>query len=275
MLFWILLLLAFLQGVLEWLPVSSEGQIITVSTLLGIDDPTSALDLALWLHLGTLIAVSVKYHKEIFLYINPRIRDPVTVQWRWFLVLSTIGTIIIGVPCYLLFVSYLELTTSVGEYIMLIIGVALLVTAGLLFYAKKQQKSGKQIEDLSKKEMTLIGLFQGFTIIPGISRSGVTMSSLFLLSVDKEEAIKGSFIMSIPAVLGGFILNLSFRLFNNESIFPAEWWMIVLAVMITAIIGYLTMELFILIARKYNFAIVCIILGILTIILFTLRWVPS
>ncbi len=274
MLFWILLLLAFLQGILEWLPVSSEGQIITVSTLLGVPS-TSALDLALWLHLGTLIAVSVKYHKEIVLYINPRVRDSVTVQWRWFLVLSTLGTIIIGVPCYLLFIYYLDLEPSIGEYVMLIVGVALLVTAGLLFYAKKQQKSGKKIEDLSKKEMTIIGLFQGFTIIPGISRSGVTMSGLFLLSVNKEDAIKGSFIMSIPAVLGGFILNLTFKLFNHESIFPADWWMLILAVLITAIIGYLTMELFLLIARKYNFAIVCIILGILTILLFVLRWIPS
>ena len=274
MLFWILLLLAFLQGILEWLPVSSEGQIITVSTLLGVPS-TSALDLALWLHLGTLFAVSVKYRKEIYLYVNPRVRDTVTVQWRWFLVLSTIGTIIIGVPCYLLFIYYLELEPSIGEYVMLIVGVALLVTAGLLFYAKKQQKSGKKIEDLSKKEMTVIGLFQGFTIIPGISRSGVTMSGLFLLSVNKEDAIKGSFIMSIPAVLGGFILNLTFKIVNNESIFPADWWMLIIAVLITAIIGYLTMELFILIARKYNFAIVCIILGILTILLFVLRWIPS
>ncbi|MHA1345283.1 MAG: undecaprenyl-diphosphate phosphatase [Candidatus Heimdallarchaeaceae archaeon] len=274
MIFWILLLLALLQGILEWLPVSSEGQIITVSNLLNIDS-TSALDLALWLHLGTLIAVSIKYRKEIYLYVNPKVMNPVTVQWRWFLVLSTIGTMIIGVPCYLLFIYYLDLEPSIGEYIMLIVGVALLVTAGLLFYAKKQQRSGKKIEDLSKKEMTIIGLFQGFSIIPGISRSGVTMSGLFLLSVNKEDAIKGSFIMSIPAVLGGFILNLIFKLVKNESIFPADWWMIIIAVLVTAIIGYLTMELFIFIARKYNFAIVCIVLGILTIILFALRWIPS
>lgn len=273
MLFWILLLLAFIQGILEWLPVSSEGQIITVSTLLGIPS-SSALDLALWLHLGTLIAVSVKYRKEIYLYINPKVRDPVTVQWRWFLVLSTIGTIIIGVPCYLL-VYYLTLDPSIGEYIMLIVGVALLVTAGLLFYAKKQQKAGKKIENLSKKEMTFIGLLQGFTIIPGISRSGVTMSGLLFFSVNKEDAIKGSFIMSIPAVLGGFILNLIVKLIKHESIFPADWWMIIIAILVTAIIGYLTMELFIFIARKYNFAIVCIILGVLILILFALRWIPS
>ncbi len=241
--------------------------------MLGIPS-SSALDLALWLHLGTLIAVSVKYRKEIYLYINPKVRDPVTVQWRWFLVLSTIGTIIIGVPCFLL-VYYLTLDPSIGEYIMLIVGVALLVTAGLLFYAKKQQKAGKKIENLSKKEMTFIGLLQGFTIIPGISRSGVTMSGLLFFSVNKEDAIKGSFIMSIPAVLGGFILNLIIKLIKNESVFPADWWMIIIAILVTAIIGYLTMELFVFIARKYNFAIVCIILGVLILILFALRWIPS
>ena len=274
MLFWILLLLAFIQGILEWLPVSSEGQIITVSNLLNID-PSDALDLALWLHLGTLIAVCVKYYKEIFLYINPKIREPVIVKWRWFILLSTIGTIVVGVPCYLL-VHYLALESStIGEYVMLVVGIALLITAGLLFYAKKQQRTGRKIEDLSWFGMFSTGLFQGFSIIPGISRSGITMSSLLFMSVDKDEAIKGSFIMSIPAVLGGFCLNLIVRLIENESIFPAEWWMILIAVIVTAIIGYLTMELFIRIARRYNFAIVCVVLGLLTIILFTFRWIPS
>ncbi|MBY9000776.1 MAG: undecaprenyl-diphosphate phosphatase [Candidatus Heimdallarchaeota archaeon] len=273
MLFWILLLLASLQGIIEWLPVSSEGQIIIVSNLLNIDSD-SALDLALWLHLGTLIAVSIKYYKDIYLYFNPKISDPIIVKWRWFLLLSTIGTIIVGVLCYIL-VRYVTIDPAIGEYVMLIVGIALLITAGLLFYAKRQQKTGKKIEDLSKKEMTSIGLLQGFSIIPGISRSGITLSGLLFMSVDKDEAIKGSFIMSIPAVMGGFILNLLDKLIKNENIFPADWWMIIIAIIVTAVLGYLTMELFIRIARKYNFAAICVVLGLLTIILFALRWLPS
>ena len=273
MLLWILLLLSLVQGILEWLPVSSEGQLITLSNLLGVEQDI-ALDLALWLHLGTLIAVTIRYYKEILIYLNPKIREPEVVQWRWFLLLSTIGTVIVGVPCFLL-VYYLVVDPMIGEYVMLVVGVALLITAGFLFYANKQQKEGKQIEELSKLQMTSVGLFQGFSIIPGISRSGITMSGLLFMSIEKEDAIKGSFLMSIPAVLGGFILSLILKLIEGTEIFPADWWMLIIAILVTAIIGFLTMELFVRIARKYNFALVCVFLGILIIVLFALRWIPS
>ena len=272
MLIWILIAFAVLQGILEWLPVSSEGQTITLLTgFMGIS-PDEALEISLWLHLGTLIAVVVKFRKEIYQYVNPKLKEESIKQWRWFILLSTIGTVITGVPCYLL-VRRLGSNSQIGEYFMLIIGVALLITAALLYYAKKQDKEGKLIENISKKEMTVSGLLQGFSIIPGISRSGITMSGLLFMSVEKEDSIKGSFIMSIPAVFGGFFLNLIVILIEGGNVFPLLKWQLFVAIMITAIIGYLTMELFLLIARKYNFAIVCLFLGIITILFFFLRWI--
>jgi undecaprenyl-diphosphatase len=156
---------------------------------------------------------------------------------------------------------------------MLVIGVALLITAALLYYARKQNREGKLIEEISKKQMTFSGLLQGFSIIPGISRSGITMSGLLFMSVEKEDSIKGSFIMSIPAVLGGFVLNLIVVLIEGGNIFPLLWWQLIIAIIITAIVGYLTMELFLLVARRYNFAIVCLFLGIITLLFFFLRWI--
>ncbi|MHA1200443.1 MAG: undecaprenyl-diphosphate phosphatase, partial [Candidatus Heimdallarchaeaceae archaeon] len=193
--------------------------------------------------------------------------------------------------CYLL-VKYLIKESSVfGEYVMLIIGVALIVTAALLFYSERkktksespeeqnedisdeqQVKTRKSVADLSLLQMTASGLFQGFSIIPGISRSGITMSGLLFMSTKKEDAIKGSFLMSIPAVLGGFVLDVTFTAVEGGSIFPIEWWQILIAIVITAIVGYLTMELFLFIARKYNFSLICLILGILTIVLFAVRF---
>jgi len=271
---WFILLFAFIQGMLEWLPVSSEGQTVSLLVYLTGLDPQVALEISLWLHLGTLIAVLVKYRKEIFQYLNYKNREESVVQWRWFIVYSTLGTVITGVPCFFL-VRYYITSPNVGEYIMLVIGVALLVTAFLLYYSGKQKRIGKQIEELSKIQMTSSGLLQGFSIIPGISRSGITMSGLLLMSTSKEETVKGSFLMSIPAVLGGFILNLIAIAIEGGNFFPIEWWQLLIAVAVTAVIGYLTMELFILIARKFNFAIICLVLGIITIILFSLKFIQT
>ena len=271
---WFILLFAFIQGMLEWLPVSSEGQTVSLLVYLTGLDPQVALEISLWLHLGTLIAVLVKYRKEIFQYLNYKNREESVVQWRWFIVYSTLGTVITGVPCFFL-VRYYITSPNVGEYIMLVIGVALLVTAFLLYYSGKQKRIGKQIEDLSKLQMTSSGLLQGFSIIPGISRSGITMSGLLLMSTSKEDTVKGSFLMSIPAVMGGFILNLIAIAIEGGNFFPIEWWQLLIAVAVTAVIGYLTMELFILIARKFNFAIICLVLGIITIILFSLKFIQT
>ncbi|MHA2358056.1 MAG: undecaprenyl-diphosphate phosphatase [Candidatus Heimdallarchaeaceae archaeon] len=271
MLLWIVFVLALLQGILEWLPVSSQGQTVTFLTgLIGLT-PDQALDIALWLHVGTSIAVIIKYRREIYQYLNPQVREEEVIQWRWFILLSTVGTVITGVPCFLL-VYYLVEDPTVGEYVMLIVGIALLITAALLFYSRKQDRIGLEIKEISKKKMTISGLLQGFSIIPGISRSGITMSGLLFMSVNKEESMKGSFIMSVPAVLGGFILDILLIAIRGGDFLPILWWQLLLAVIVTGVIGYLTMELFIFIAKRYNFAIICLVLGILTIILFALKW---
>lgn len=288
---WFILIFALLQGLLEWLPVSSQGQTVSLIVALFQDKADLAFQIALWLHLGTMMAVIVKYRKELFLYLNFKNKDPEVVQWRRFLIFSTVGTIITGVPCFLLVKYLIEDNSVFGEYVMLLIGVALIVTAALLFYSerkktksesqkekeetiisKQQAKERKSVADLSLLQMTASGLFQGFSIIPGISRSGITMSGLLFMGTRKEDAIKGSFLMSIPAVLGGFVLDVTFTAVDGGSIFPIDWWQILIAILITAIIGYLTMELFLFIARKYNFSLICLILGILTIVLFAVRF---
>lgn len=293
---WFILLFAVLQGVLEWLPVSSQGQ--TVSLLIAIVNLNQelAFQIAIWLHLGTLLAVLIKYRKEIFQYLNLKNKDLSVVQWRNFLIFSTLGTIVTGVPCFLLVRYLIKDNTNFGEYVMLLIGIALIATAILLFYSERKKKQleaqaeeintensdkqgffkYKEIENLSKLQMTVSGLFQGFSIIPGISRSGVTMSGLLFMGTKKEDAIKGSFLMSIPAVIGGFILDLTFTAIQvsqeGGTILPVDWWQLLIALAITAVVGYLTIELFLFIARKYNFSIICLILGILTIILFAVRF---
>lgn len=290
---WFILIFALLQGILEWLPVSSQGQSVSLLiALLGLDKKT-AFQIALWLHLGTLLAVIVKYRKELLLYLNFKNKESEIVKWRKFLIFSTIGTIITGVPCFILVYFLIKDNSIFGEYIMLVIGLALIITALFLFFSERKTKKldqlenskqensernelnvkGKSVEELSIGYMTVSGLFQGFSIIPGISRSGITMSGLLFMGTKKEDAIKGSFLMSIPAVLGGFILDIGFTAIEGGTIFPVEWWILIITIVITAVIGYLTIELFLLIARTYNFSMICLILGIITIIFFIIRFI--
>ncbi|MHA1305251.1 MAG: undecaprenyl-diphosphate phosphatase [Candidatus Heimdallarchaeaceae archaeon] len=267
MILWILLLFAVLQGLLEWLPVSSEGQTVALLTSLIQINPTEAISISLWLHLGTLIAVIIRYRREIAEYLDFRKKNEELYSWRWFILLSTIGTMIIGVPCYLL-LYFLGESVFFGEYITLVIGIALLIIAGMLFYSRKVDKEGKTIEEINKKKMLIAGFLQGLAIIPGISRSGITMGGLLLMGVDKNDSMKGSFLMSIPAVLGGFILNLSWSLVQHKQLLTVEWWHMLLAIVVTAIIGYATIEALLQVAKKYNFAIVCLILGLIIIVFF-------
>ena len=272
MLIWIILGFAILQGVLEWLPVSSSGQTVILLTEAMNIQADEAFTLSLWLHLGTLIAVLVKYRKELWLFINPKVKEEEIKKWRWFLVLSTIGTIIIGIPCYFLVRAFID-SPELGDYTTLVIGVALIITAVILYVSKKENVEGEKLEEISKKKMVTSGLLQGFSVIPGISRSGATMGGLLLMNVEKSDAVKGSFLMSIPAVAGGFILSLADVLVDGNSVFIIDWWQLILAIVVTAIVGFFTMELFIFIARRYNFAIICLILGIIAIVIFSLRWI--
>ncbi len=274
MIIWIMIGFAILQGVLEWLPVSSSGQTILILNEALNMEANVALSLSLWLHLGTLIAVFVKYRKELWFYINLKNQEENIKKWRLFLVLSTLGTIIVGIPCYFL-VDYFIASPDFGDYSTLVIGIALLVTAIILFISNRENVEGEPLQDISKKKMVGSGLLQGFSIIPGLSRSGITMGGLLMMNVEKNDAIQGSFLMSIPAVLGGFILSLAGAIFDGTNIFPIAWWQLIIAILITAVIGYLTMELFVYIARKFNFAIICLVLGLLAIILFSLRWIVS
>ncbi|MHA1198422.1 MAG: undecaprenyl-diphosphate phosphatase, partial [Candidatus Heimdallarchaeaceae archaeon] len=144
---WFILLFALLQGILEWLPVSSQGQTVSLIVALFQDKADLAFQIALWLHLGTTIAVIVKYRKELLLYLNFKNKDSEVVQWRRFLIFSTVGTIITGVPCFLLVKYLIEESSVFGEYVMLIIGVALIVTAALLFYSERKKTKSESLEE--------------------------------------------------------------------------------------------------------------------------------
>jgi undecaprenyl-diphosphatase len=321
---WIILLLAVLQGILEWLPVSSEGQLVLILTWL--QESEQALAIAIFLHLGTMVAVIIRFRKDFFLLFNWNLwgnrkitneldadqeykekndklpteeqkenlsiehssdgdikidlkvqKEKIEQRILWkFLLLATIMTGIIGVPIYLLIeyalsegelLEFADGRVSSGDIITICIGLFLIGT-GLFILFSRRKVTEKELIELSTWEMLLIGATQGLAIIPGVSRSGTTMGTLLIRSVKDDEALRGSFLLSVPAVLGGNILLIVIDLIQGDVSFEGiPWYGMVLAILISGVVGYLTIDLFLWIARKINFGWFCLLLGGLAVII--------
>jgi len=234
-----------LQGIFEWLPISSQGNILGIFTLLG-SDPKLALHLAVMLHAGTLISAIVYFRKEI--------KDMITIenkkdkQMLKFIIIATLATAITAIPSFLILEEFLG--TGVA-FVLLLLAIFLVIT-GVLQLTKKKIGNG----DLSTKNAILTGLGQGFSVLPGVSRSGTTTSVLLFRGFTPEKAFKVSFIMSIPAVLlaeVGYGLLRGF-LFDEFAL---------IALVVAFVIGLLSMDLLIKAASKINFAYFCFLLAIL------------
>ena len=253
------LILGFVQALLEWLPVSSSG-IVSILALNAFGKTASeAFSLSIFFHLGTAISVLVKYWKT---YWDAIVKDRSMLR---FLIISTAFTGIIGIPLYLLLRSFF--VELVGLTLTLIIGILLLVTATLLRMGKINATNKFSMEERKISDEIFLGACQGLAILPGISRSGTTVTFLLMRGFKKEDAFKMSFIISLPAIIGAVAFELLFP--NEEAVFMFGFDYIVVLLFV-AIIGFLTMEALLRFARKMPFDIICYVLGGITIILVTI-----
>jgi undecaprenyl-diphosphatase len=257
-----MILVALMQGLFEWLPISSEGQIIffisNFTPLTSNEIVSLALPLVVWLHLGTTLAVIARYPRTILDIIS--LKDKRLFR---LLLIATIATAITGIPLYVFLRG--SMADFQGETLNILVGVLLLVTAIVLYLPTRQKDEEKaiKIEEPTDRAALLTGLVQGSSVLPGLSRSGVTVSALLMQKIDKETALRFSFLMSAPAVLG--ILALEFL---TGSVIPAGVGVsdLVIAEAITFAIGLASMEFLLRLARKINFWALCLILGLIAIV---------
>lgn len=179
---WSYLLLGAVQGITEWLPISSQGVVALFGRFieLGVNE----VDAALFLHLGTMLAVLVYFRREwrrLLTLSNPRLMR--------FLVISTALSLIIGWPLY-----HLVRTATVGPFLLVVTGFGLLGTSWL---HRKRQNRGWSFHRLAY----VSGLLQGLSVIPGFSRSGATIFGLSLGNLSPGQILKVSYLMSVPVVL--------------------------------------------------------------------------
>jgi undecaprenyl-diphosphatase len=180
--------LGILQGLTEFLPVSSSGHLLIAQKILGLT--SEGLAISIILHLGTAIALIIFFLKDILKMLR-------NAKLMLLIIIVTAITGVIGVSGKDFFEGLFSSTAGVA--------VALVFTGIILILTKKFMHA--QRKDLRIKDALVLGLTQGIAIIPGISRSGITISTLLFRKVDRETSFRFSFLASIPAVLGATILE--------------------------------------------------------------------
>ncbi|KYC53225.1 MAG: undecaprenyl pyrophosphate phosphatase [Candidatus Methanofastidiosum methylothiophilum] len=245
-----LIIVGAIQGFLEFLPVSSSGNLTLVFMNFLNMNPSESYSISLFLHLGTLFAVIVFFYKDI-IKILKKIK---TDKSSHFLIVSTIFTGVVGIPIYIILKMFLEdINVGIGS---IIIGIFLIATGLLLRYSPNA--GTRKVDSSNFKDMAIAGAAQGISIIPGISRSGSTLTVLLARKFDKEEALRISFLMSIPAIIGGAILEI------DEVSFGLTYFPALISAFIASILG---IKLLLELAKKLNFSYFCIILGLITILI--------
>lgn len=185
-------LLGIIQGLTEFLPISSTGHLYLGRHLVGLDEAGLFLDTML--HLGTLLAVVVYYRKEWI-----RIVKRPFSKLTFLLVVGTIPAVIIG----LLFKDFFEEISKTG----VTIGWEFLATGCFLYIAEVGKVGSKKMEDITYKDALIIGSFQAFAIFPAISRSGMTIVAALWRKLDRKTAAYFSFLLSTPAIIGAILLQ--------------------------------------------------------------------
>lgn len=236
-----------IQGIAEFLPVSSSGHLVVAQRLFGLKDIQVSFDV--FLHAGTLLAVIVYFFKDIIglLKENKLTLIPMSI--------ATIITVAIVFPCMKLFKSAF-LNIKVVAVCFLIAGIWLILTSVVKINKGQKKRPGIL-------QAALIGLAQGIAVLPGISRSGATISTGILAGVEKEAAFRFSFLLSIPIVIGAVM----YETMENPLEFGGSLKLYITGTVAAFLAGLLALRLlagFVKKGQLHFFGIYCILMGLIT-----------
>lgn len=250
--------LAVLQGITEFLPISSSGHLAICQNILGIKDESSVL-LAILLHAGTLLAIIVYYFKVLLGLLEKKNHKVIGL-----IIIGTIPAAVLG-----LLIKKAGFETKIFTN-MFIPAVGLLITGTLLKWGMRKKEGSKNIKDLSFIQAFTVGLFQAIAIFPGISRSGSTIIGSVSQKLKRTEAATFSFLLAIPAIGGAAFVELLSLLKEPHSIgqqFPIS--ALVVGFLISAVVGYFALKVLLRSLKKGSlnaYAYYCFSLGIIVLI---------
>ena len=238
-------ILGVVQGLTEFLPVSSSGHLVLFQHWLPVSGDPITFDLAL--HLGTLIPVLWVYRADLFTVIHDATKGTGAywqrpgVRLLLVLVAATIPTAVIGLGLEDVFEELFHNARAVG--------VAFAVTGTVLWFTRSVPKGTTDAHQLTWSKAVAIGLAQGVAITPGISRSGSTIAAGLFLGMDREAAARFSFLLSIPAIGGAFILKMGELNLGTVNVAP-----VLIGVFASAISGYIALRVLLRLVRGGDFS---------------------
>lgn len=245
------LIVGLVQGLLEWLPISSQGNlVILMLSLLGLE-PTEALSLSVYLHLGTGLAALIYFRREIRRMIRRDMENDRGLLR--FLMISTAVTGVVGLPIFL----FARVASSYGEALLVLTGVALLITG--VVQSRSRLIVTDAVVSLGDADGLVLGVAQGFSAIPGLSRSGVTTSALLFKGCSGEEAFRVSFLMSVPA---SFAAALGLMILEGVPALQPGFFLAMASSFISALFS---IDALLSLARRVRLWGLCVALGIIAL----------
>ncbi|WP_419660406.1 UppP: undecaprenyl-diphosphatase (Bacitracin resistance protein) [Desulfosarcina variabilis str. Montpellier] len=264
------IVLGVVQGLTEFLPVSSSGHLVLFQNLFGLQEPELLFDICL--HVGTLAAVLVVFFREIVEILIALVRIPgqikpaggllrlfrtdPQVRMALLIVVGSIPTAIIGL-------LFKEITDQLFGSTA-IVGCMLIVTGSVLWLTRLVRKKGRSITDATFMDALIIGVVQGLAILPGISRSGSTISAALFLGLDRKVAGRYSFLLSIPAIVGALVLGMD----EPELQTSIPLGTIVVGSVASALVGWLALVILLRVVDRgqlHRFTPYCWLVGVITI----------
>ncbi|GAB1350257.1 undecaprenyl-diphosphate phosphatase [Ignavibacteriales bacterium] len=240
------IILGIVQGITEFLPISSTAHLTITGKMLGLinsNKPEEWTAIIAIIQLGTLASILIYFAKDIYNIVVEFFRDNLVARKSfkqqslnsrlgWLVIIGTIPVVVIGL-------GFKDIIEGALTKNLFVIATSLIVLAIILFIAEKTAKFKKGIEDVGVKEAIVIGIAQAFALIPGSSRSGTTITGGLFMGMNREAAARFSFLLSIPAIFASGLLQLKEGLkFLNSEYFLA----IGVATVVSGISGYLAID---------------------------------
>lgn len=277
------IIISFVQGITEFLPISSSGHILLLKQLLNFEVESNLFDIVV--HFGTLIAVVVFFWREIVELVcgvfkketHSKLFDTTISQKNmlkiWLvMIIAIIPAGVVG----LLLDDFLDTKfNDMGNVKFVLLGVFFLITAVILLLTKfiKKEKTSRLYE-ISFVQAIIVGVSQAFAILPGVSRSGTTISAGLACGIDKEDAGRFSFLLSIPVILAAFLLKVLKVCLSSGNTEVVNIPLLLTALVVSAVVGYFALKFLFKIlssSKFWTFAIYMIVPATISFILFFVK----
>jgi len=266
------IILGIIQGLTEFLPVSSSGHLVIFQFLFGLSEPALSFDISV--HIGTLIAVAVVFRKDILALIvsgvcflqaffqrgaaYDKFKGDPDLKMILFIIIGSVPTGIIGLLFHKIADQLFASTTLVG--------IMLMITGTILWFAGRIPENSDITTEMTAKKALIIGTVQGLAVIPGISRSGSTIATGLFVGLSRETSARYSFLLSMPAILGAAFLSFA----DLPAVSGISYTVTLIGSLASFLVGYGALKLLLYFVQKgrlHIFTPYCLLAGLVAITL--------